>query len=116
MVWHVCGSIREAIPDFIDLGIDVLNPIQVSAKNMNTKNLKGGFGERMTFWGGGCDNRQVLPLNTPREIREEVRQRIKDLAPGEGFVFAPIHNIQRGVPPENTVAMWEELQEYGKYS
>ena len=116
LLWHVCGSIREAIPDLIDLGIDALNPIQVSATNMDTRNLKRDFGEKMTFWGGGCDNRQVLPLGTPREIREEVRRRIKDLASGGGFVFAPIHNIQPGVPPENIVAMWEALQEHGNYS
>jgi len=112
LLLHSCGSIYELIPDLIDAGIDALNPIQVSAVNMETSKLKKEFGKDIVFWGGGCDTQRVLPYGTPAEVREEVRCRVNDLAPGGGFVFCQVHNIQPDVPPENILAMFEELANY----
>ena len=112
---HTCGSVYAFIPDFIEMGVDVLNPVQVSAKDMDTSRLKREFGRDIAFWGGGCDTQQVLPFGTPEEVREEVRRRIEDLAPGGGFVFNQVHNIQVRVPPENIMAMYEAVWEYGVY-
>lgn len=115
LILHSCGSVRELIPDFIEVGVDILNPIQVSAADMDTKRLKKEFGEDIVFWGGGIDTQYVLPKGTPREVQEEVKKRIEDLAPGGGFIFAPVHNIQADVPPINVEAMWLALQDYGRY-
>jgi len=113
---HVClhtdGAVRELIPDFIEVGIDVLNPIQVTAAGMDTAELKAEFGRDISFWGGGCDTQQVLPFGTPEDVRDEVRRRVEDLAPGGGFVFSHIHNIQPGTPAENILAMYEAVNEY----
>ena len=92
------------------MGVDALNPIQVSAANMDTKKLKAEFGKDITFWGGGCDTQTVLPYGTPDDVKAEVRKRVDDLAPGGGFVFCQVHNIQPDVPPENIMAMYEQLQ------
>ncbi len=105
--FHSCGSVYEYIPDLIEVGIDILNPVQVSAKGMDTKILKEEFGKDMVFWGGGCDSQHILPYSTIKEVENEVKRRIEDLAQGGGFVFAPIHNIQFNVPPENVVAMFD---------
>lgn len=113
--YHSCGAVRNLIPCLIEEGIDILNPVQVSAKGMDTKELKKEFGKDLVFWGGGVDTQHVLPNGTVREVREEVKRRINDLAPGGGFVFATVHNVQSDVSPENFMAMWETLQEYGKY-
>lgn len=113
--FHSCGSVYDLIPDLIEAGFDILNPVQVSAAKMDTKQLKKQFGKDLTFWGGGVDTQHVLPHGTPAEVKDEVKRRIDDLAPGGGFVFSTVHNIQADVPPENIVAMWEALQEYGKY-
>ncbi|MCD6505677.1 methyltransferase [Candidatus Poribacteria bacterium] len=112
---HTCGSVYEFIPDFIEMGVDILNPVQVSARDMDTARLKREFGRYITFWGGGCDTQKVLPFGTPEEVREEVRRRISDLAPGGGFVFTQVHNIQADVPPENIMAMYETVREFGRY-
>jgi uroporphyrinogen decarboxylase len=112
---HCCGSIRWALPDLIEGGIDIINPVQVSAKDMETDRLKREFGRDIVFWGGGADASQVLPFGTPEDVRAEVKKRIRDLAPGGGFIFAPIHNIQGEVPPENVVAMFEAAYEFGQY-
>jgi len=112
---HTCGSVYVFIPDFIEMGVDILNPVQVSARDMDTKRLKREFGKDIAFWGGGCDTQKVLPFGTPAEVTEEVKRRIDDLAPGGGFVFNQVHNIQAGVPPENVMAMYETVHEYGKY-
>ena len=112
---HSCGAVKPLIPDLIEAGVDILNPVQVSASNMDTKVLKKEFGDVLTFWGGGVDTQRVLPFGTPHEVREEVKRRIDDLAPGGGFVFNTIHNIQADVPPENIEAMLETLERYGKY-
>lgn len=113
--FHSCGSIYALIPDLIDVGIDILNPVQVSAAEMDTKRLKQEFGDEITFWGGGVNTQNILPNGTPNEVREEVKRRIDDLAPGGGFVFSAVHNIQADVPPENIIAVLEALQEYGSY-
>ena len=105
---HSCGSVVELIEDFIQIGVDILNPVQTSAAGMEPERLKGEFGERIVFWGGGADVQRVLPLGTPAEVRRDVRRRLEIFAPGGGFVFAPIHNLQADVPPENVVAMYEE--------
>jgi len=114
--YHSCGAIAELIPDLIESGVDVLNPVQVSAAGMETRQLKKDFGKDIAFYGGGIDTQQVLPRGTPAQVREEVKRRIDDLAPGGGFIFNTVHNIQADVPAENIVAMWETLQEYGVYN
>ncbi len=114
--FHSCGAVKDLIPQLIDEGIDILNPVQVSAEGMDTRELKRLYGRDITFWGGGVDTQRVLPYGTPRQVRDEVRRRIDDLAPGGGFVFNPVHNVQGDVPPENYMAMWETLCEYGVYA
>lgn len=113
--FHSCGSIRPVIGDLIEIGVDVLNPIQVSATGMDSAELKQEFGDDIVFWGGAVDTQRVLGSGTPEDVRADVRRRINDLAPGGGFVFATVHNIQGNVPAENIMAMWETLQEYGMY-
>ena len=115
LLFHSCGSIYPIIPDLIEIGVDILNPVQVSAADMDSAKLKREFGKEITFWGGGIDTQQVLPHGTPLEVKDEVRRRIDDLAPGGGFVFATVHNIQEDVPVENVIALWETLSEYGVY-
>jgi len=113
--YHSCGSVKPLIPYLIEEGVDILNPVQVNAKDMDTKMLKKEFGKDITFWGGGVDTQKVLPFGTPYEVEEEVKKRIEDLAPGGGFVFSAVHNVQSDVSPENFMAMWETLQKYGIY-
>ncbi len=115
--FHSCGSVRKVIPDFIDVGVDILNPVQVNATGMDSAELKREFGKDITFWGGGVDTQGVFGSGQVdvQGVKDDVRRRIDDLAPGGGFVFATIHNIQANVPPENIMAMWETLQEYGIY-
>ena len=112
---HCCGSIYWALSDIIESGIDIINPVQVSARDMETDRLKREFGRDIVFWGGGADATRVLPFGTARDVKEEARIRINDLAPGGGFVFGTIHNIQPDVPPENIVALFEAAYEYGRY-
>lgn len=112
---HSCGSIYRLIPDLIDVGLDILNPVQTSAREMEPERLKKEFGKDITFWGGGCDTRDVLPNKTPKEIKEHVKERIEIFSKGGGFVFNQVHNILADVPPENVIAMLEAAYEYGKY-
>ncbi len=112
---HTCGSVRAVIPDLIEEGVDILNPVQVSAKGMDSAELKREFGQDLTFWGGGADTQRVLGRGTPQDVREDVKRRLHDLMPGGGFVFNPVHNIQADVSPENIMAMWETLHEHGVY-
>lgn len=114
--YHSCGAIMTLIPDLIESGIDILNPVQVSAVGMDSKELKKRFGQDLTFYGGGVDTQRVLPHGTPQEVRDEVKRRIDDFAPGGGFIFNTVHNIQADVPPENIMAMWETLREHGVYN
>ncbi|MCL7452962.1 MAG: methyltransferase [Anaerolineae bacterium] len=116
ILFHSDGAIAPLIPDLIDMGIDALNPIQVSAAGMNTACLKREFGKDLTFWGAACDSQTVLPFGTPQEVADEVRRRIDDLAPGGGFILAPVHNVQAGVPVENVVAMFEAAHQHRRYA
>jgi uroporphyrinogen decarboxylase len=113
--FHSCGAVYDLVPDLIELGFDILNPVQVSARGMDTRRLKQEYGQDIVFWGGGVDTQHILPFGTPQQVRDEVRRRIEDLAPGGGFIFAAVHNIQAGVPPENIVAAFEAALEYGRY-
>jgi uroporphyrinogen decarboxylase len=115
LFFHGCGAAFDLIPDLIDLGFDILNPVQVSAAGMDTQRLKQTYGQDITFWGGGVDTQRVLPFGTPAEVVDEVKRRIDDLAPGGGFVFAAVHNIQAKVPPENILALFDTALEHGKY-
>jgi len=112
---HSDGSVYELIPDLIEIGFDILNPIQVNAAHMDSARLKREFGHDIVFWGGGVDTQGVLSFGTPDQVRDEVKRRVDDLAPGGGFVFSTIHNIQPEVPPENIVAMLQALSDFGSY-
>lgn len=116
ILYHGCGATWEFLPDLIDIGVDIFNPVQVNAKGMDdTVELKRQFGKDLTFWGGACDTQRVLPFGTPDEVRQETLSRLDDLMPGGGFVVAPIHNIQDNTPPENIMAMYEAIHENGIY-
>ncbi|MCG8618458.1 MAG: hypothetical protein MI802_19745 [Desulfobacterales bacterium] len=112
---HSCGSVYHFIPDLIEVGIDILNPVQTTAAHMNTATLKKEFGADLVFWGGGVDIQNVLPFGSPAQVGDEVKKRMDDLAPGGGFVFAATHNIQPKTPPENIVKMWEAFQDNCAY-
>ncbi|MBP1667483.1 MAG: hypothetical protein H6Q23_2343 [Bacteroidetes bacterium] len=112
---HTCGSVRALLPDLIDAGLDIYNPVQFTAANMDLKELKRDFGKDLVFWGGGVNTQSTLKDGTPQQVSDEVKKIIDILAPGGGFVFTTIHNIQEDVPPENFWAMWDTLMEYGKY-
>ncbi len=113
--FHTCGSIYWAMPDIIESGMDIVNPVQVSARDMEPARLKREFGRDVVFWGGGADATKTMTFGTPEDVKEEVKKHIHDLAPGGGFVFGSIHNIQAEVPPENIVALYEAAYEYGQY-
>ncbi|MGE5602232.1 MAG: uroporphyrinogen decarboxylase family protein [Nitrososphaerales archaeon] len=104
VLYHCCGSVKALIPDFVEIGIDVLNPVQVSSAGMDTAELKALYGDRLCFW-GAIDTSRVLPYGSPEDVRAEVARRIRDLAAGGGYVLAAVHNIQEDVPPENILAM-----------
>ena len=112
---HTCGSVFALLPDFIEAGFDILNPVQCSAADMDPAELKRHFGEQITFWGGGVDTQHTLPFGSAEEVRQEVRERIETFGPGGGFVFNTIHNIQARVPQENLIALFETVREYGTY-
>ncbi len=114
-LFHSDGNVRPLIPDFIEMGVDILNPVQGTAVNMNPFDLKREFGQDLAFWGGGVDTQGILPNGTPQEVKDDVRRNIEALAPNGGYVFNTVHNIQADVPPENILAMWQALQEYGTY-
>lgn len=109
---HSCGSIYRLIPDLIEAGFEILNPVQTNARDMEPARLKKEFGADVTFWGGGADTRSILNQGTPARVKDHVRANIETLAPGGGFVFNAIHNILPDVPPENVVAMFEAVDEY----
>ncbi len=115
-IWyHTCGSAVTYIPDLMENGIDILNPVQLSAKGMDPGQLKAAFGKRLSFWGGGVDSQGVLPRATPGEVRENVRRNVEALKKGGGYVFNNVHNIQADVPAENVLAMFDAALEYGRY-
>jgi len=108
---HCCGGVRELLDDLIDAGLDAINPVQISCRGMEARALKADFGDRITFWGGGCDTHKVLPTGTPDEIRRHVKDQVGILKPRGGFVFQQVHNILADVPPENVLAMYEAALE-----
>lgn len=109
---HSCGSIYKLIPDLIEAGFEILNPVQTNTRDMQPERLKKEFGSDVTFWGGGVDTRSVLNQATPAQVKDHVRENIEILAPGGGFIFNTIHNILPDVPPENIIAMFEAIDEY----
>jgi len=111
IVYHTCGSVVHLIPDLIGMGVNALNPVQTSAKGMDTQRLKREFGKDLCFW-GAIDTQRVLPFGTPDQVRAEVKRRIEDLAPGGGYVLCAVHNIQADVSPENICAMYEAALGY----
>jgi len=113
--YHSCGSIAQFIPHFTEIGYDVVNPVQISAFDMEPCSLKKRFGETMSFWGGLCNSQKTLPFGTPNQIREEVRKNFECLKPGGGFVASSIHNITAEVPPQNIVAMFDAALEFRNY-
>lgn len=109
IMFHSCGNVRPLIPDFIEMGIDILNPVHINAAGMEPYQLKKDFGKDMVFWGGGVDTQKVLSQGSPEEVRNDILKNTDALAPGGGFVFAAVHNIQSEVPPQNIVAMLKAI-------
>ena len=103
---HCCGAVRPLLPDLIDAGLDVINPVQISCRGMDAEGLKRDFGKDLAFWGGGCDTQRILPCGTPDEVRAHVREQVRIMSPGGGFIFQQVHNILANVPPENIIAMY----------
>ena len=116
LFFHACGSIYDIVPDLIEVGVDILNPVQVSAARMDTGQLKKEFGDDLSFWGGGVDTQHILPGGTPQQVRDEVKRRLDDLAPGGGYVFNQVHNIQADVSAENILSMREAVRDFGQYA
>ena len=112
IMFHSDGAVFELIPDFIDAGVDILNPVQFTAAGMELPRLKKEFGRDIVFWGGGVDTQDTLPHGTPQEVADEVKRNIDILGPGGGYVFTTVHNIQADVPPENFWAMWDTVKNY----
>lgn len=110
---HCCGSIKPIIPMLIEAGIDILNPVQISAGNMDPKELKTEFGDRICFWGGGCNTQAVLGVGTPAQVADNVRELVAIFKQGSGFVFNQVHNIMGNVPPQNIVAMLDTAYQAG---
>jgi uroporphyrinogen decarboxylase len=114
LMHHCCGSIRPFIRDFVDLGVQVLNPIQVSASNMDPAGLKAEFGRELSFW-GGVDTRSVMPRGTPAAVAGEVQRRLREMGRGGGYILAAVHNLQPEVPAANIVALFEAGRRFGRY-
>ncbi len=114
VMYHSCGAIRPFIPDWIEIGVDILNPIQVAAKGMNPAEIKAEFGDQLCFL-GGVDSQHKLCEGTPEQVAAEVKQRIQDMGPGSGYILAPSHNIGDDVPLENMLAFFEAAKQYGSY-
>jgi hypothetical protein len=112
---HTCGSVTRLLPLLVEAGVDILNPVQTSAVGMDPAWLKGRFGARIAFWGGGVDTQRTLPFASPEEVAAEVRERLRIFAPGGGFVFNTIHNIQQGTPPQNIAAAYDTARTAGRY-
>lgn len=106
---HCCGGVRELMSDLIEAGVDAINPVQISCSGMDAARLKTDFGKDITFWGDGCDTRDILPTGTPQQVAEDVREQVRILSPGGGFVFQQVHNILANIPPANIVAMFDAV-------
>lgn len=112
--FHTCGSIKPLIPDLIECGIDILNPIQINARDMDPKELKDMYGDELTFWGGGADTRHILNRETPEKVKAHVKELLEIYFPGGGYVFNTVHNILPDVPPQNIIAMFDAIDEYNQ--
>jgi uroporphyrinogen decarboxylase len=115
ILFHCCGAAFELIPLIMEMGADILNPLQISASGMDLAKIKKTFGKDLIFWGGGIDTQRVLPFGTPQEVEDAVKRSLDALAPGGGYVFNTVHCIQPEVPPQNIMRMIETLQKYGGY-
>lgn len=116
-IWyHTCGDCSQFIPDLIDNGVDILNPVQIGLPGMEPKSLKQRFGRQIVFWGGGIDAQHILPFAKPAEVRDHVRNNMEAFKPNGGYVFNNVHNIQVGVPPENVLALFDAAYEFGAYT
>jgi len=115
-IWyHTCGACYKYIPELIDNGIDILNPVQIGLPDMEPERLKDEFGKQLVFWGGGIDAQHVLPFAKPEEIRNHIKKNLEIFKPKGGYVFNNVHNIQVGVPPENITALYDAAYEFGFY-
>ena len=112
---HSCGGIEPLLDDLIDSGLEMENPVQITCDGMEPSKLKAKYGDRFTFWGGGCDTRDMLPHGTPDEVAAHVEELMETWKPGGGYVFQQVHNIMADVPPENIIAMFEAVKKYGRY-
>jgi uroporphyrinogen-III decarboxylase len=112
---HSCGSVAALIPDFIQAGFDVINPVQTTAADMEARSLKQRFGKDIVFWGGGVDTQHTLPFGTPDEVRTQVKERMRIFGPAGGFVFNTVHNVQARTPVENILAMYQTVRDHGSY-
>jgi uroporphyrinogen decarboxylase len=112
---HNDGAIFDLIPSLIEMGVDILNPVQTTAKGMDPRRLKERFGDRLVFWGAACDCQNTLPFGTPQDVAREVEESVRTLAPGGGYVLAPVHNIQANVPPDNVIALFDTALSAGAY-
>jgi uroporphyrinogen decarboxylase len=112
--WHSCGAVSSLVPHFIDVGIDILNPVQVRAKGMDAEILKAEYGKDIIFW-GGVDSQNVLPTGSVTDVENEVRHLLRHMSPGGGLVVCAVHNIQADVPPENVVALYDSVAKWGQY-
>ena len=108
---HCCGGVRELLPGLIEAGLEAINPVQITCRGMDPAGLKRDFGRQLTFWGGGCDTREVLSQGTPAQVRDHVRRLMEIWRPGGGYVFQQVHNIMADVPPANIVAMYRAVNE-----
>ncbi len=115
LFYHCDGALLPILWDLKESGIDILNPLQKSAAGIDYAAIKKEYGNDLSFWGAGVDTQRVFDQGTPEEVREDTRSNIEIMAPGGGFVCTPIHNTQATVPPENYMAFWETMQEYGVY-
>jgi uroporphyrinogen decarboxylase len=115
LLLHACGAIRKILPDLIEIGVDAINPVQITAKGMDAAELKKEFGGRLTFWGGGIDTQHTLPFASPAEVRRAVKTNVEIFKQGGGYVFAQVHNITPDVPIENVVAMYEAFRDCAAY-
>jgi uroporphyrinogen decarboxylase len=116
IMFHSCGSISAILPDLIETGIDILNPVQINARDMEPKFLKDNFGDDITFWGGGADTRNVINRKSPEEVKKHVLNLLEIFSPEGGYVWNTVHNILPDVPPENIVAMFEAVEEFNHHN
>jgi len=112
--WHCCGAVSTLIPHFIEVGIDILNPVQVRAAGIDAAGLKKSFGKEIVFW-GGVDSQQILPTGSSGDVEREVRNLVRAMAPGGGLVVCAVHNIQADVPVENVLTLFDSVERWGRY-